>query len=90
MMNNSVIGYESDERWIVTDNGNQILVSDDEFNKPPKFCGKCGRELKSLDKQDRFDVYTGEPLNTTYLVCKTLNSTHDIWQKEAYGAWVQQ
>ena len=73
------------------DEENYIYIGQhDKFNKVPKFCSKCGKPLKSLDKpEDSFDVYTGKPVAGSYLVCPAMSAAHDIWKEEGYGAWVK-
>lgn len=48
----------------------------------PKYCSKCGRILEEKLLEDGYDIYTGEKKYKNFLVCRTLNSYHDVWEEE--------
>lgn len=60
----------------------------DQYNKVPKYCSRCKRVLKGTSPVTKYNVYTGEPEDVTYLTCPTLNNLHDTWKLEGYGVWV--
>lgn len=73
----SVVGYDEA----------MMYYEPDPYNKIPKYCSRCGKSLASYETQ-HFDPYTGNPVDLKFLRCPTLNGLHDIWKREAYGAWV--
>jgi hypothetical protein len=61
---------------------------EDEFNKVPQYCSKCGRDLVELGGVPLYDVYTGKAIASLFMSCPTRIAHHDHWKREAHGAWV--
>lgn len=53
------------------------VVGYEEIVPKPKFCTRCGKELKLMEGIPIYNKYTGEKIETKKLTCPTLSTLHD-------------